>query len=187
MATEAYPTYLAGQRITANLLRSGQGQTLRKTSDTSRAATTTTTPDPHLQCDLVANATYIWDGWLKYDSPTAADINIDFSGPSGLLGEWTAIGVGSSPVIGSTATPTLQTDTQDARGYMLRVETNDVTAARSYGGLGTGNTPLTMQMKGTLRVGSTPGTWSLDWAQFTSNATATTLYTDSWIWLQRIA
>lgn len=184
---ESYPTFLAGQRITAGLLRSSQIQTLRKTSDTSRAATTTTTADPHLQADLVANAVYIWEGWIKYDSPTAADINIDFSGPSGLLGEWTAIGVGSSPVIGSSGAPALQTDTQDARGYMLRTETNDVTAARSYGGLGTGNTPITLHLKGTLRVGTTAGTWSMDWAQFTSNATATTIYTDSWIWLLRVA
>lgn len=184
---EAYPTFLAGQRLTAGLLRSSQDLVLRKTADTSRAATTTTVADPHLQTDLPANSVWVWTGWLKYDTPTAADINIDFSGPAGLLGEWTAIGVGSSPVIGSTATPALQTDTQDARGYMLRVETNDVTAARSFGGLGTGATPITLQFKGTLRVGATAGTWSLDWAQFTSNATATTLYTDSWFWLKRIA
>ena len=183
---EAYPTYLAGQRLTAALLRSSQIQVLRKTSDTPRSATTTATADPHLQTDLVANGVYIWEGWLKYDSPTAADINIDFSGPAGLLGEWTAIGVGS-PVVGSTSAPALQTDTQASTGYMTRLETNDVMAARSYGGLGTGNTPITLHLKGTLRVASTAGTWSLDWAQFTSNATATTLYTDSWIWLLRIA
>lgn len=184
---ESYPTYLAGQRITASLLRSSQIQTLRKTSDTARSATTTTTADPHLQMDVLANAVYIWEGWIKYDSPTAADLNIDFTAPSGALGEWTAIGVGHSPVIGATAAPALQTDTQDARGYLIRLEANDVASARSYGGLGTGNTPLTLHLKGTLRVGSTAGTWSLDWAQQSSNATATTLYTDSWIWMLRVA
>ncbi|HWN00917.1 MAG TPA: hypothetical protein VNO54_28030 [Streptosporangiaceae bacterium] len=184
---ESYPTYFAGQRITASLLRSGQEVVARKTADTSRAATTTTTADPHLQFEVEANAVYVLDGWIKYDSPTAADINVDWTAPSGALGEWTAIGVGSSPVIGSTSTPTLQTDTQDARGYMLRVETNDVAAARSFGGLGTGNTPITLHIKGTLRVGSTGGTYSLDWAQFTSNATATTIYSDSWLRLQRVA
>jgi hypothetical protein len=184
---ESYPTYLGGQRITASLLRSGQEVVARKTADTSRAATTTTTPDPHLQFDVVANAVYRWHGWLKYDGPTAADILIDSSAPSGALGEWSAIGVGHSPVIGASATPAFQTDTQDGRGYLMRVETNDVTAARSYGCLGTGLVPLTMQLYGTLRVGTTGGTLSLDWAQATSNATACTLYTDSWLSMLRIA
>lgn len=184
---EAYPTFLAGQRITAGLLRSSQEQVARKTADTPRAATTTATADPHLQFDVVANAAYRWHGWIKYDGPTAADLNVDFSAPSGALGEWTAIGAGHSPVIGSSIAPALITDTQDARGYLMRVETNDVTSARSYGCLGTGGIPLTLQLYGMLRVGSTGGTFSLDWAQLVSNATAVTIYTDSWLSMLRVA
>jgi len=184
---EAYPTFLAGQRITASLLRSGQEQVARKTADTSRSATTTTTADPHLQFEVLANAVYRWHGWIKYDGPTAADLNVDFTTPSGALGEWTAIGAGHSPVIGSSNAPALITDTQDARGYLMRTETNDVASARSYGCLGTGIIPLTLQMYGTLRVGSTGGTFSLDWAQLVSNATACTLYTDSWLSMLRVA
>lgn len=184
---EAYPTPLAGQTLTASLLRAMQAQVARKTADTSRAATTATSPDPHLQFDVLANAVYVMDGWIKYDSPTASDINIDWSAPSGALGEWTAIGVGHSPVIGASGAPAFLTDTQDARGYLIRLETNDITSARSYGGLGTGNVPLTLHIKGTLRMGSTPGVYSLDWAQLASNATATTVYTDSWLSLLRVA
>jgi hypothetical protein len=184
---EYYPQPLAGQRITASFLSSMLPMVARKTSDTSRAATTTASADPHLQFQVEADAVYIMDGWIIYDSPTAADINIDWSAPTGSDGQWTAIGVGHSPVIGATTAPALQTDTQDARGYMIRVEANDLTSARSYGGLGVGSTPLTLHLQGTLRVGSTAGTYSLDWAQFSSNATATTLYTDSWLRLQRIA
>lgn len=185
--SEAYPTYLAGQRITASLLSSAQPMVARKTADTSRSATTVTAADPHLQFPVAANGVYTMDGWIKYDSPILADINIDWSAPAGSLGEWTAIAVGHSPVIGASGAPALITDTQDARGYLLRMEANDVTAARSFGGLGTGIVPVTMHFKGMLRVSTTPGTYSLDWAQFTSNATATTLYTDSWLMLQRIA
>lgn len=184
---EAYPTFLGGQRITAALLRSAQEQVARKTSDTSRAATTTATADPHLQFDVLAGAVYICEGWLKYDSPTAADLNIDWSTPAGALGEWTAIGAGHSPVIGSNNTPALITDTPDARGYLMRLETNDVAAARSFGGLGIGGVPITLHIKTTLRVGPTAGTYSMDWAQLVSNAGATTLYTDSWLRLLRIA
>lgn len=184
---EAYPTFLAGQRITAGFLRSAQEQVARKTADTPRAATTTAAADPHLQFEVVANAAYRWHGWIKYDGPTAADLNVDFSAPAGALGEWTAIGAGHSPVIGSSIAPALITDTQDARGYLMRVETNDVTSARSYGCLGTGGIPLTLQLYGTLRVGSTGGTFSLDWAQLASNATAVTIYTDSWLSMLRVA
>jgi hypothetical protein len=164
-----------------------QPMVARKTSDTSRSATTVTTADPHLQFDVLANAVYIMDGWIKYDGPTAADLNLDWSAPSGALGEWVAIGAGHSPVIGASSVPALQSDTQDARGYLMRVEANDVTSARSFGTLGTGIVPIVLSIQGTLRVGTTAGTYSLDWAQFASNATACTLYTDSWLRLQRVA
>lgn len=184
---EAYPTPLAGQRPTASLLRSMLPQVARKTADTQRSATTTTTADPHLQFEVEANGVYILDGWLKYDGPTAADISIDFSAPSGSLGEWTALGVGHSPVISWNTTPTLVTDSQQSRGYTIRTETSDITSARTYGALGTGGTPLSMIIYATLRVGSTAGTYSLDWAQSTSDAGSTTIYTDSWLRLLRIA
>lgn len=185
MAAEAYPTPLAGQRITASLLRSMQPQVARKTSDTSRAATTATTADPHLQFTVVAGAVYVWWGWIKYDAATGGDLVLAFEAPSGSLGEWGGHGPGSV-VISSSATPTLQTDSVTTQGYMLRIESNDVTQLRTYGGLGAG-TALTIPINGMLRVGASGGTWALDWAQSVSNATPTTLYTDSYICLQRIA
>lgn len=183
--SEAYPVLLAGQRITASLLSSMQPQVARKTADTARASTTATSADPHLQFTVVANAVYTWWGWVKYDAATGGDLIIAFSAPTGSLGEWGGHGPGSL-VISSNSTPTLQTDSITTQGYMLRVESNDVTQLRTFGGLGAG-TGLTIPINGILRVGSTGGTWSLDWAQSVSNATATTLYTDSFIVLQRTA
>lgn len=182
---EAYPTPLAGQRLTASLLRSMQPQTLRKTADTSITASTSPTADPHLTFDVTASAVYVWWGWLKYDGATAGDLLVSFTAPSGALGEWAGHGTGIT-VIGSSSTPTLETDTVRTNGYMQRTESNDVTQSRSFGALGVGNA-LTVDIKGTLRVGSTAGTWALAWAQNASSATATTLYTDSYIALQRIA
>lgn len=185
---EYYPQPAAGQPITADLLRSMLPRTARKTSDTQRAATTTATADPHLQFDVEANAVYAWWGWLKYSSPTAADINIDFSAPSGSLGEWVGFGPGITRIVSLTdaASPVAQSDVVESAGYLTRMETTDVTAARGYGGLGTG-TPLGIDLKGTLRVGSNAGTWSVDWAQRVSDAANTTIYTDSWIVMIRVA
>jgi hypothetical protein len=184
---EAYPTFLAGQKITAALLRSAQPVVARKTADTPRAATTTTTPDPHLQFDVVANAVYQMEGWIKYDGPAAADLNLDWSAPAGSLGEWFGYGTGHSPVITFSTSGTAQLDTQGGRGYPIRTETNDITAARSFGCLGTGITPLTLTVGGILRVGSVSGTYSCDWAQLVSDAGNLTLYTDSYLKLTRIA
>lgn len=182
---EAYPTFVAGQKITAALLRSAQPQVVRKTADTARSATTTTTPDPHLQIDVIANAVYVWDGWVKYDADAAGDLVLDFTTPAGALGEWLGFAAGN-PVTGASATPTLRVDTAGVSGYLIRTETNDVAQSRSFGALGVGTT-MGVQLSGTLRVAAAAGTFSLDWAQGASSATATTLYTDSWLRFQRIA
>jgi hypothetical protein len=145
-----------------------------------------------MQFTVAANGVYVWWGWVKYDGDAtvgSGDLKVDFSVPTGSLGEWTAMGVGVDRVIGATdaASPAFSVDTQRATGYLIRTETNDVDNARTYGTLGTAGTPLTLQLKGTLRVASTAGTFSLDWAQANSSATATTIYTDSWLCMQRVA
>lgn len=185
--SEAYPTFLAGQRITASLLSSAQPMTVRKTSDTSRSSTTTAVADPHLQfTNLPANAVYTLTGWLQYSTSTAADILIDWTTPAGAQGAWGAYGAGHSPVISFNTTPAITSDTQQSRGYPVRLETNVIGQSRSFGGLGTGVT-LTTGIFALMRVGSTGGTYSMDWAQLASDATNTTIYTDSWLCLQRIA
>ena len=182
---ERYPTLAGGQRITASLLRSMLPQTARKTADTSITASATTVADPHLQFEVEANGVYIWNAMIVYDGHIDGDLNVDFTAPSGSAGEWGGAGAGR-PVTGASATPTLRIDTAGVSGYLIRTETSDVSAARSYGCLGVGTT-LSLLLAGVLRVGSTGGTFSLDWAQQASHATATTLYTDSYMWLQRTA
>lgn len=184
--TERYPAYRAGQKVTGDLLTSAQSMVVRKASDTSRASTITNTPDPELQFSVEANAVYVWHGWIKYDAATGSgDIKLDWGIPTGSLGEWVGTGIGTT-VIGSTSAAALQIDTVNSQGYMIRAESNDVSQERTYGGLGTG-TQVAVLIHGTLRVGGTAGTFSLDWSQGTSNATASTIYTDSYIWMQRIA
>jgi hypothetical protein len=187
MASEAYPTFLAGQRITAALLSSAQPMVARKTADTQRNSTTLATADPHLQFTVEANAVYIMDGFIKFESAANADFAVDWSAPTGAEGEWVGVGAGHSPVIGATTGLVLQGDTQDARGYLIRTESNDLTSARSFGGLGVGLIPISLHLTGTIRVGSSGGIYSFDWAQGSSQATNTTVYTDSWIRLQRVA
>lgn len=172
---EYYPQWLAGQDITADQLNEMIPKVIRKTTDTARTSTTTTTADPELSLTLAANAVYVWDGWVKYSADPAVDMTVDFTVPSGALGEWAAHGAGSGTAGVTTA------------GYLIRTESNDVAQARNYYGLNAGDSqPLTVFLYGTIRT-SSGGTFSLDWAQGSSGASATTVYTDSWLRFQRIA
>ncbi|MGW4670068.1 hypothetical protein [Streptomyces sp. NPDC004324] len=182
---EAYPTPLAGQRVVASLLRSMQPQTLRKSGDTARAATTTQTADPHLQMDVAALAVYTFTGWIFFDAATAADIVIGWSAPANSAGSWGAHG-GGTTVTSATAGGGTQQDAISTWGYGIRLESTTLSATRTYGALGVG-TPLAVMINGTLRTSVTAGTFAMTWAQQTSNATATTVYTDSWLSVQRTA
>lgn len=170
---EAYPTYSAGQRLRASLLRSAQSQVVRKTADESRAATTTLADDTHLVFAAEANAVYTMWGWVKYFADNTPDIKMQFTVPTGCLGEWAWIMPGQATLGGSV------------NGYSVRTESNDVNAVRT--GYGTSDTQQNTPVSGIFRMSSTPGNIALQWAQNVSNATATTLYTDSWLMFQRIA
>lgn len=170
---ESYPQPLAGQKLTASLLRSMLPQTVRKTSDEQRSATTTFVDDTHLIFAAEANAVYTMVGWIKYFASTVPDIKIQFSVPSGCLGEW----AWNMPGSGTTTTGTT--------GYSIRTETNDVAGSRT--GYGTSDSNMFTPVSGIFRMSTASGNISLQWAQNTSDATATVLFTDSWLEFRRIA
>lgn len=170
---ESYPTLAAGQRITAALLRSMLPQAVRKTADTSRSATTTFADDDHLVFAAEANAVYVMSGWIKYFADPTPDIKLQFSVPTGCLGEWGWLMPGSGTLAAGTT------------GYSIRTETNDVAQFRT--GYGTSDSSHMTPLGGLFRMGSTAGNIALQWAQNTSSATATTLYTDSFLVFTRTA
>lgn len=182
---EAYPTPLAGQRLTASLLRSMLPQVARKTADTARASTTTQVIDPHIQLPVVAGAVYVFNGWIKFDGDPAADIVVGWTFPTGTQGAWYGQGAGTT-VISGTAGGGTQQNASSTWGYTVRTEWTDLGNTRTLGNLAAGNA-LTALLGGTVRVGSTDGTFGMTWCQSVSNATATTVFTDSWISVQRIA
>lgn len=170
---ESYPTIPAGTRLTASLLRSMLPQTVRKTADTSRAATTTFADDDHLTFAVEAGAVYRMIGAIKYFADPTPDIKVQFTTPSGTLGEWSWMMPGSTTAATGTT------------GYSIRTETNDVSGSRT--GYGTSDSQHFTPISGLWRIGSVAGSITLQWAQNTSNATATVLYTDSWLEFKRIA
>ena len=173
MPAEAYPVPAAGQRLRASLLRSMQPQTVRKTADEPRLATTTYADDTHLVFPAEASAVYTMVGWIKYFADPTPDIKMLFSVPSGCLGEWAWLMPGQSTAASALA------------GYSIRTETNDAGSGRT--GYGTSDSIHFTPVSGLFRMSTTAGNIALQWAQNTSSATATTLYTDSWLAFQRIA
>jgi hypothetical protein len=185
MAAEAYPTLFAGQRVLASLVRSMQTQTLRKTADTSITASTTQTTDPHIQMTVAANAVYEFWGWIQYDADLTGDLSVGWTSPAGSQGTWMGHG-GGTTVTSATAGGGTQQNATSTWGYNIRLEPTDITTGRTFGGLAVGN-KITVLFQGTLRTSVVGGTFGLAWAQSASSATATTLYTDSWLAVLRSA
>jgi hypothetical protein len=166
-----------------NLTVAGIGQRVakRRTSNATRTSTVTPTSDTQLTWTVDANAVYAIEGVLFYSGP--GDFQMGWTYPSGTAGTWNGLGNGTTVVSGTGGGGTQQ-DAVSSWGYTVRTETTDLADNRTYGGIST--TGFALQVRATIRVSSTAGTFALQWAQGTSNATATTLYTDSRITLEKI-
>lgn len=146
---------------------------VRKTADTSRSSTTTTTADPHLTVALAASATYIMRALIIYDAGTTGDINLDWTIPTSAAGIWHGIGYGRDITTDSTS------------GHTIRMNSNTVSQARSFGGVS--GSDFVVICNGLVRTSTTSGTYALEWAQAVSDATATIVRTDSFLELKRVA
>lgn len=186
---ESYPAVAAGQKATGSLMESFKPRTVRKASDTGRTSLTATA-DPELQITVEANAIYLMEGILFVSSNEPSDANdpsdnikVDWGAPSGSDGSWGAIGLRAADGDGI---PPVDSDTDEVR----LVGTTTVTNSRNYGvDNGGTNSPNPIQVQGLLITGSTAGTYSVNWGvgQNISTAATITVYTNSFIVLQRIA
>ncbi|MGW2739133.1 hypothetical protein ACWC4D_33650 [Streptomyces sp. NPDC001288] len=168
--------------IAGSLTVTGVGNRQPKRRTTNATKTTTTLgSDGFLTWTVDANAVYAIDGILFYSGP--GDFQMGWAIPSGAAGTWQGIGNGTTVVSGTGGGGTQQ-DTVSTWGYTVRTETTDIGDPRTYGGISTNI--FAVQVSGTLRVGATGGTFALQWAQGSTNATGTILYTDSRIALEKV-
>lgn len=140
-----------------------------KTADQARNSSTTLTDDTELTVPVVASAKYALDLFLYYDATAGVDIKFGFTFPAGA----TLTFGGICYLVGGSFTIA-----------MLRAQraTSGSTTLAASGG----TTPHT-RIDGTLITGATAGDLTLQWAQNTSNAAATTVKTDSLLRLTRFA
>lgn len=120
-----YPSFSAGQRVTAALLNAGKLEKVTKGS--AQNSTTTTLADiTSLLFTCEAGAVYIMHVEVAYDSPTANDIKFDWTVPTGgsMARSISALGTGA-------------TDNSGAGGSLINIRRGNATA---QGGGGTGGT-----------------------------------------------
>lgn len=161
--------FTAGQKITAAQLNAFcVPLAVIKPGDQSLASSTTLQNDSALFVPVVASATYLFDCYLDYEGGTlgSSDLKWTWAVPAGAALRYCAdwLSTGSTVQVGITHKDT------------------DVLAA----GTGGAASLFSVRMTGSLVMGVTAGNLQLQWAQNTSNATATIVHAQSRLALWRV-
>ncbi|HSX06649.1 MAG TPA: glycosyl hydrolase family 28-related protein [Candidatus Saccharimonadia bacterium] len=162
-------TYATGAASTPTRTFGGY-QLLRKSADTARTSTASPTDDPHLTTTVEPNATYEVEIFARYDGATTGDWQFAFDVPASATFHWQGTG------LQSTATGTVAS---------VKMSAASETGGDTYGAAGVG-TKTGANIAGILITSATGGTFALKWAQGTSDPSATTLFTDSYMRLRQV-
>lgn len=144
---------------------------VRKTADESVTSSTTLQNDNHLFLSVATNTTYILDAFIIYDGQSAGDLKYGWTAPASATLDWTPRDL--STTVGATMVDAIDM-------AWLQIGSTETTGAwATTWGVATPT--------GLLQVSGTSGTLQLQWAQDTSNATATRVKTNSWLRLQKVS
>jgi hypothetical protein len=141
-----------------------------KTTDLSVTSNATLASDAQLTVPVAANATYQLDMFLDYSSATAADAQVSLSVPASAT--WKIAPYAMTSATAATS-GSLETAPAASGGVTL-------------GGDGVG-THVSAVPCGWVKTAGTAGNVVVQWAQLVSTASATVLYTGSWIRLTRVS
>ncbi|MEU3667523.1 hypothetical protein [Streptomyces virginiae] len=154
----------AGTAAAAVAALSALTQTIPKTVDEPRTATTVLADDGHLFASLEANSTYRFTATLLFDGPEAADASITFTAPAGATGGW-------APTAGTLGTTVPDGSAQIKMAARQFGSASDIGVMASSASLA----GIMAMPRGIVQTGPTPGLLRLRWAQQTSNASAVNL------------
>lgn len=144
-------------------------QVFYRSSNQTFATSTTLTNDTVFSIPVVANATYLIDGYFAYTSNATALMKGTWSLPSGASGTWDPVAIPSTVSTGQSSA--------------LLQQAFSLTTTLTYG---YGSSTSAFHAKGTLKVGSTAGNATWQFAQSVSNAVLTGMVADSWLTARRI-
>lgn len=146
-----------------------------KAANLDRASTTTLTDDPDLTMQLDANATYRVEMFLHFAAIDLARFRTAWTVPSGATGNRSAVGPDQGQILSGTSS-----------GGTGRWGVHAFTTICTYGSRDSGANQCFALEESTL-ITTTAGTCALQWAQATSNATATRLGQGSFMRVTRLA
>jgi len=167
-----YPELFAGMKVTADLMSAGQPDIVTKQITESVTSSTTFQNDDELFVSVEANAKYDVELFLLHSSGTTGRLKIQFTAPASASFAW---GVHAAEV---------NTTTSNAVPETVMASRTIGETAQIGGGNATGTTAF---VRGTLTTSATAGTLTLQWAQVTSNATASQVRAGSILSIKRIA
>lgn len=170
-----YPSIAAGQRVTSLLLSRMLPLEAVKPSNTDRSSTTTFVDDPDLALQLEANAVYQVVFYLHFAALDAARFKTAWTVPSGATGNRSAVGPDQGVILSGTSS-----------GGTGRWGAHNFTTSVTYGTRDSATNQCFAMEESTLTT-TNAGTLALQWAQATSNATATRLAAGSALRAKRIA
>ncbi len=160
----------AGAKVRASVLNAALPIVGRARADVSvTSSTTLTDADIGLAVALEADSIYLWDAYLAYDAGATGDLKLAFTVPASTTGHWAALGIGTGTT-GSIG----DMSAIRAAGYGSG-NTLSLGGSASFSGL------LACRAVGFIDTAGTAGTLQLQFAQNTSNGTATILKGGSWI------
>lgn len=175
-----YPSFSAGQRITAGLLQSVVPVIVTKPATTARLSTVTPTDDPDLSFLLAANATYYIEFNVKYAAAVVTNVvgfRTAWTVPVGASGLRTSQGAGATAVEATAQDDTMHTG---VHGY------NSTTLV--YGGRSSSDTNQLLCIETAIMTTSSAGTCAFQWSQGTTNAShAASVFSGSFMRITRLA
>lgn len=140
-----------------------------KTADESVTSSTTVQDDNHLSMTLNANSNYWLDGILIIDGAVGGDFKLQFVVPSGTIRYLSDAG-------DSAITATLMEVDRNWKAGSLTTIMGTVASGTS----------TIVPVMGIIRTAASGGTFKLQWAQGTSSATATRVFTNSFLRVTRM-
>jgi hypothetical protein len=168
-------TTINGTNITGagNLAISGIGGYRYGQQGSDQPVSGTTLGNSQISIALDANARYLVSGYVAYDGAFGGGggIKIGLTGPAGFAYNVAFNGPGTSGTAPVEYQPL----------NMLTAQT------QSYGTYGTGASKTTLNPSGFITTSATAGNLVLQFAQNVNNATVTTIYAGSYLFLTRVA
>lgn len=163
------PEWGAESSTTGDLL---DWQFARKTADESVTSSTTLQDDDHLVIALGANQVWLIEAYISVIGDLTGDIQVGFVVPASSTLRWS----GHGP-------DTAQTDPGNTNMRTDGATVSDT--AKAYGTTSGGN--IGIFIKGLVATAGTSGNLQFRWAQATSDATASTVQSQSWLLARRVA